>query len=137
MTNIEVIQEFYRSFREKDDEAFRQICSDDLEWIDEGFPHRAMHKGADAVFERVCQGQSGQWEGVTYHIEKILESGSAVVVFGHYEDSHQVAQKAAKAAHVYDIRDRKVCRFRMFADSHPMWEAMSTFSGNGVSQSFC
>ena len=33
MTNVEVIQELYRCFREQDDEGFRSICTDDLEWI--------------------------------------------------------------------------------------------------------
>jgi uncharacterized protein len=31
----------------------------------------------------------------------------------------------AAAAHVYDIRDRKVSRFRMFADTKTIWDAMS------------
>ena len=39
MTNIEVIQELYRAFREKDYDSFRSICTENLEWIqNEGFP---------------------------------------------------------------------------------------------------
>jgi hypothetical protein len=26
---------------------------------------------------------------------------------------------------VYDLREGKICRFRMFADTQPMWEALS------------
>ena len=33
MTNLEVIQELYRAFREKDYDAFLDICSPSLEWI--------------------------------------------------------------------------------------------------------
>lgn len=135
MTNIEVIQEFYRSFREKDDQAFRQICANDLEWIqNEGLPQRAVHKGANAVFEKIFRGNSQEWEGSTYRIEKILDSGSAVVVLGRYKDAPNTPKNTTKAAaHVYEIRDRKICRFRMFADSHLMLEAMSGVSEDSLS----
>lgn len=33
MTNLEIIQEFYPAFREKDYEVFLRICTPDLEWI--------------------------------------------------------------------------------------------------------
>jgi hypothetical protein len=31
----------------------------------------------------------------------------------------------AAATHIYDIRDRRVFRFRMFADTKTIWDAMS------------
>jgi len=39
MTNLEIIQEMYRSYRNKEYDAFRAIVSPDLEWIQmPGFP---------------------------------------------------------------------------------------------------
>ncbi|NER82525.1 MAG: DUF4440 domain-containing protein [Leptolyngbya sp. SIO1D8] len=129
MTNIELIKEFYRSFQEHDDTAFRRICTQDLEWIqNEGLPHRAVHKGAEAVFEKIFQRGHGTLKDCVYHIERILEAGSAVVVMGHYEGQSTSEKNLKGEAHVYDIRDDKVCRLRMFADTHPMWEVMSTAS---------
>jgi len=50
MTNLEIIQELYRAFREKDYDAFLRICTPDLEWIqNEGFPRGATYRGAKAV----------------------------------------------------------------------------------------
>ncbi|MBA2252353.1 MAG: nuclear transport factor 2 family protein [Nitrospirales bacterium] len=127
MTNVEVIQELYRCFREKDDEGFRCICADDVKWIQNvGFPHGAVHSGVDAVIEGVFRGNRREWEGFAYRIEEILDAVASVVVIGRYEGHHHITKKPmqAAAAHVYDLRDGKVCRFRMFADTKPMWDAM-------------
>jgi hypothetical protein len=52
MRNVDVIRELYRCFRERDDEGFRRICVDDVEWIQNvGFLHGAVRVGADAVIE--------------------------------------------------------------------------------------
>ena len=135
MTNIELIKEFYRSFRERDNQAFRQICTDDLEWIQhEGMPNKLLWKGAEAIYRKVAQGDRDPWEGLTYQIEKILEADSAVVVLGHYEDPSQPVSTAATTAHVYDIRDHKVCRLRMFGHAHLMLQALSTTMGQPASQ---
>lgn len=128
MSNTDIIQELYRSFREKDDEAFRKICTDDLEWIqNEGFPNGAVRRGADAVIEGVFRRNQSDWEGFRFHIEQMLDAGSSVVVIGRYEGRHHATRKqmTAAAAHVYDLRDGKVCRFRMFADTKRMWDAMA------------
>ena len=128
MTNIEVIQELYRCFREKDHDGFRSLCTDDLEWIQcPGFPDGAVRKGADKVIEEVFKGLRHEWDKFTYKIEQILEAGSSIVVIGEYQGVHSVSRKAmrAAAAHIYDLRDGRISRFRMFADTKPMWDAMS------------
>jgi ketosteroid isomerase-like protein len=39
MTNLQIVQELYRAFREKDYDAFLNLCTSDLVWIqNEGFP---------------------------------------------------------------------------------------------------
>ena len=127
MTNIEVIQELYRCFTEKDDDGFRAICSDDLEWIQNvGFPYGAYRKGAEAVIEAVFKGNRSEWEGFSYDISQFLDAGTTIVVIGSYAGIHHSTKKQmqAAAAHVYDLRDGKVSRFRMFADTKSMWDAM-------------
>jgi uncharacterized protein len=128
MSNIEVIQELYRAFREKDYDAFLRITTEDLEWIqNEGFPGSAKRKGAAEVIEGVFQANNNNWEGFAYHIEQFLDAGDSVIVIGTYTGKHRVSGKSmrAAAAHVYDLRDGKVCRFRMFADTKTIWDAMS------------
>ena len=128
MTNVEVVHERYRCFNEKDYEGFRLICTADLEWIQNvGFPNGASRKGADAVIEAVFKGNRSEWIGFSYRIEQLLDAGSTIVVIGTYDGRHRKTDKHmhAAAAHVYDLRDGKVRRFRMFADTKTMWDAMS------------
>ena len=128
MNNIEVIQEHDRAFREKDYDAFLRISTEDLEWVqNEGFPGGATHKGASEVVERVFKANNNNWEGFAYEIKEFLDAGRSVIVIGMYTGRHRVSSKSmgAAAAHVYDLRDGKVCRFRMFADTKKIWDAMS------------
>ena len=128
MTNIEVVRELYRCFREKDHDSFRSLCTDDLEWIQNpGFPNGVVHKGADKVIDGVFKGLRHEWDDFSYKIEQMLDAGSSIVVIGEYQGVHSGSRKPmrAAAAHVYDLRDGKISRFRMFADTKPMWDAMS------------
>jgi hypothetical protein len=127
MNNIEVIQELYRAFREKDYDAFLKITTEDLEWIqNEGFPGGATRKGASEVIEAVFQANDNNWEGFAYKIEQFLNASNSVIVIGSYTGNNRVSGKPinAAAAHIYDLRDGKVCRFRMFADTKTIWDAM-------------
>jgi uncharacterized protein len=127
MTNLEVIQELYRAFREKDYNAFFNICAPDLEWIqNEGFPQGATYQGAEAVIEGVFKANDARWEKFSFQIEQYLDAGNSVIVIGAYVGQHRKSQKSlhASAAHVYDLVNGKVYRFRMFADTKRIWEAM-------------
>lgn len=128
MNNIQVIQELYRAFREKDYDAFLDISTEDIEWVqNEGFPGGGTHKGASEVIERVFKANNNNWEGFAYEIKQFLDAGTSIIVLGIYTGRHRVSSKSmrAAAAHVYDLRDGKVYRFRMFADTKIIWDAMS------------
>lgn len=128
MNNIEVIKELYRTFRERDYNAFLSICTDDIEWIqNEGFPGGATYRGASAVIEGVFKANNDKWEGFAYQIEDILDAGNSIVVIGKYSGCDRISGKSMSAAavHIYELRERKVCRFRMFADTKTIWDAMS------------
>jgi uncharacterized protein len=91
MNNIEVIQELYRAFREKDYDAFLRISTEDLEWVqNEGFPGGTTHKGASEVVERVFKANNNNWEGFAYEIKEILDAGTTVIVIGMYSGRHHV-----------------------------------------------
>lgn len=126
-TALATVTELYRCFRERDDDGFRGLCTADLEWIqNEGFPNGRTSMGADAVIRHVFDGNLVQWLGFGYQIERMLDAGDHVVVLGHYHGHHKVSGKAmcAAAAHVYELRAGKICRFRMYADTESIWRAM-------------
>jgi uncharacterized protein len=128
MNNIEVVQELYRAFREKDYDAFRRISTNDLEWIqNKGFPGGATYKGASEVIEAVFKANQNNWEGFAYNIEQFLNATNSVIVIGSYTGKNRISGKSMSAAavHIYDLRDGKVCRFRMFADTKTIWDTIS------------
>ena len=127
MTNLEVVQELYRAFREKDYDAFLGICTPDLEWIqNEGFPGGSTHRGAKAVVENVFQAFNHHWESWSFEIEQYLDAGETIIVIGRYKGSHRQSGKcfSSPAAHVYDLRNGKVWRFRQFTDTKLIWDAI-------------
>ena len=127
MTNIEVIQELYRTFVNKDYRAFRQICDPDLIWIqNQGFPNGSTNYGADAVIDKVFQAFNRDWTSWSFEIEEYLDAGTCVIVTGFYQGMHRISGKSFRsdAAHIYDLVDSKVTRFRQFADTKAIWDAM-------------
>ena len=128
MTNLEIIQELYRAFREKDFDRFLRICTPDLEWIqNEGFPRGATYRGGEAVIEGVFKAFNQDWEFWSFEIEQYLDAGETIIVIGRYAGRHRKTGKSFRspAAHVYDLRDRKIFRFRQFTDTKLIWDAMN------------
>lgn len=122
MTNIEIIETLYSAFRNKDDDTFRTLCFDDIEWIqNEGFPNGGHHHGADAVIENVFHQFEKDWNYFKFKVEEMFESqdGSKVTVIGTYLGEHKQTWKTMEAAavHTYEIEDQKVKKFRQFTDT--------------------
>lgn len=83
MTNLQVIQELYRAFREKDYDAFLDVCTSDLEWIQNaGFPGGATYQGAETVVEGVFKPHDKQWEMFSFRIDRYLDARDSVIVIG-------------------------------------------------------
>jgi len=128
MTNLEVIRELYRAFAAKDYDAFLAIAHPDLVWIqNEGFPNGKTRHGPQAVVDDVFKAFNDSWTGWKFLIHEYLDAGAVIVVTGRYEGTHRVTAKAftAPAAHIYDLRDGKLVRFRQFTDTKVIWDAMA------------
>jgi ketosteroid isomerase-like protein len=114
--------------REKDYEGFRLVCHPDVIWVQcPGFPGGATRRGVDEVITGVFQGNSSRWENFDVVTEEFLETTTGVVVLGRYTGTHRKSGKALNAivAHVYEVEKGRITRFRMFADTKTMWDAMS------------
>ena len=127
MNNIEVIKELYRTFRNNDYKAFRNLCHPDLKWIqNRGFPNGVTNYGADAVIENVFKAFNFDWSSWSFNIEEYLDASTAIIVIGYYQGTHKVSGKSFRsdATHIYDLVGGKVIRFRQFADTKVIWEAI-------------
>jgi ketosteroid isomerase-like protein len=132
MTSIETIRELYRAMREKDDSAVYAICTPDIIWQQSaGFPGGSTWHGPTAVIENVFRANARRWIGFAFTEEEMMAAGDRVIVLGHYSGTAPATGKAMRTgvAHVYDLTDGKVSRFRMYADTHPMWQAMTENAG--------
>lgn len=53
-SNLEVIHELYRYFKEKDYNSFTEICDENIIWNQNpGFPNGKSHRGAKEVIDNV------------------------------------------------------------------------------------
>ena len=59
-------------------------------------------------------------------MEQYLDAGDSVVVVGKYRGRHRGSGKSfsAAAAHIYDLADGKIARFRQFTDTKVICDAM-------------
>ena len=127
MTNVEVIQRMYRAFAERDYDTFKRLCAPDLVWIqNEGFPNGASHVGPEAVVENVFKRFGTDWESFRFDVEDYLDAGNAIIVIGSYTGQYGRTGKSfnAAAAHVYELGDGKICRFRQFTDTKVIADSM-------------
>ncbi len=135
MKNIEIVKELYRSIREKDYDSFKNICSPDIEWIqNKGFPHGGIHRGADEVIENVFNSFSNEWEQFGFQTNEFIEGKSSVVVLGKYVGVARKTHKSmsADACHVYALMDGKVIRFRQYTDTKIIEDALASGNTGGA-----
>ena len=121
--NIQVVQELYEAFANKDTGLLRRLLHSEVEWIQcEGFPGGDKRRGVDEVLDKVIGGLRSEWNGFRADVEEFLDSGGNIVVLGRYSGTHAVSGKSMSAvfAHVYDVNDGQVTRFRQFADTQPI-----------------
>ena len=123
----DVVRALYDAFATRDAEALRGVLHKDVEWIQcEGFPGGGRRRGAEEVVEKVFFGLRSVWEGFKAPVEEILDAGDRVVALGHYEGTHADTHRSMKAvfAHVYDVKDGRIVRFRQYTDTWPMVAAI-------------
>lgn len=138
MTSLELVCDLYRAMRQRDDEAVYRLCAENIIWQQSaGFPGGSTWSGPQQVIEKVFRANAQRWQGFAFTEEEMMEAqeGRRVIVLGHYSGMAPATGKAMRAAvtHVYDVEAGKIARFRMYADTHPMWEALGSSSGSGIS----
>ena len=117
---LTLFADFMSPSRQKTTGEFKRLCDSDLEWIqNEGFPYGGHHRGADEVVENVFRTFSNHWERWSFGVEEILDAGDAVIVLGEYSGRHKATGKSlrAAAAHVYNLRNGLIHRFRQYTDT--------------------
>ena len=117
----ELVEALYAAIKANDFDTIREVCDPDIDWIqNKGFPGVGRCHGIEEVISKVFQGFGREWESFAYQPDEIIGAGECVVVLGRYRGRHRATghKLDAAAAHVYDVKDRRIARFRQYADTH-------------------
>jgi ketosteroid isomerase-like protein len=118
--NVEFVKGIYGAFDQGDVPAVLGAFADDIEWFEaEGMPYGGLHRGPEAVAQKVFGPITEDVDGFALVREEFLASGDTVVAVVRYTGTGKATGKAldVPAAHVWDIRDGKLARFRQFIDT--------------------
>ncbi len=126
MDNVAIAKELYAAFGRKDEARLRELFAPDVEWIQcAGFPGGGHRRGIDEVLDKVFGALQTTWEGWRVDVDEYLDTGRGVVVLGKYAGTHTETGRAMEAvfAHVYDVADGRITRFRQYTDTAPIVDA--------------
>ena len=124
---VTTVRYLYEAFGQRDVERSRQLLHPDVEWIQcPGFPGGDHRRGAEEVLEKVFGGLHTVWDDFGLRIDEYLNAGKDVIVLGAYHGTHTETQRRMEAvfAHVYEVVDGRVTRFRQYTDTWPMVAAL-------------
>ena len=125
--NTDLIRSLYDAFGRGDVPTVVAAMHPQIEWTDaEGFPTGGTYVGPDAVLSGVFGPIMTDWDGFSVTPNEFIDAGDTVVSLGQYAGTYKGTGKAMSAdfAHVWTLRDGKAVRFRQYADSHLVQEAM-------------
>jgi uncharacterized protein len=118
--SIEIVKGIYGAFAQGDVPAVLGSFTDDIEWYEaEGMPYGGLHRGGDAVAQKVFGPISQDVDGFAVIPEEFMGSGDTVAVVVRYTGTGNATGKTLNVpvVHVWDLRDGKAARFRQFIDT--------------------
>ena len=127
MSNADLIRDLYRAFATRDEARLRALLSADVEWCQSpGFPAGKIRVGIEAVLRGIVGAFERDWQGWRFHPASFLEAENAVVVLGAYRAQNRASGKMVESetAHVFDLSAGQVVRFRQYADTKVIHDAI-------------
>ncbi len=118
--SVEIVKGIYGAFAQGDVPAVLGSFTDDIEWYEaEGMPYGGLHRGGDAVVQKVFGPISEDVDGFAVIPEEFMGSGDTVAAVVRYTGTGKVTGKTldVPVVHVWDVRDGKIARFRQFIDT--------------------
>jgi ketosteroid isomerase-like protein len=118
--SVDVVKGIYGAFAQGDVPAVLGAFAEDIEWYEaEGLPYGGLHRGPEAVAQKVFGPLTEDVEGFAVTPEEFMAAGDRVAVVARYTGTGKATGKALDlpVAHVWDVRDGKVQRFRQFVDT--------------------
>jgi ketosteroid isomerase-like protein len=118
--NVEFVKGVYGAFDRGDVPAVLGAFAEDIEWVEAaGMPYGGVYRGGEAVAQNVFGPITEDVDGFALVREEFVGSGDTVVAVLRYTGTGKATGKPldVPAAHIWDIRDGKLARFRQFIDT--------------------
>ena len=125
--SVEIVEGAYAAFARGDVPAVLAAMADDIEWHEaEGMPYGGVHRGGDAVARNVFGPLIADIDDFAVTPIELIPSGDTVAVVARYTGTGKSTGKELdlEVAHVWDVRDGKLARFRQFADTAKFLEVV-------------
>jgi ketosteroid isomerase-like protein len=118
--SIEFVKGVYGAFAQGDVPAVLGAFTEDIEWYEaEGMPYGGLHRGPEAVAQKVFGPITEDVDGFAVVPEEYVGNGTTVAAVVRYTGTGKATGKTLDlpAVHVWDVRDGKLARFRQFIDT--------------------
>lgn len=114
----DVVRDLYAKLSAGDAPGTLALMTDDVEWIPM-MDYKVHGRGPQKVLEGMLIPAMSEWTTFTLTPSEFLAEGNKVVSIGRFRSEHRSTGKLAdvKYAHVWEVRDGKIARFRQYIDT--------------------
>jgi ketosteroid isomerase-like protein len=115
---IETIRAFYSALGHGDAPTALGLMADDIEW-NTMWHYKVDGRGPQKVAEGLLKPLMAEWSSFALIPTEYIADGDTVVSLGHFTGTHGATSKAVDAAyaHVWDVADGRITRFRQYIDT--------------------
>jgi ketosteroid isomerase-like protein len=121
-SNLEIIRGMYDAWNRRDLDGFLGVLAPDVEWrFADSFIYGEINPliGVDAVRDGSLKQIREDWDDFEGELGELLDAGDTIIGLGWYVGVHKQTGRPLRAqfAHIYDLQDGKVTRWRQYVDT--------------------
>ncbi len=123
-SEMETIRAFYAALGRGDAPSALGLMAEDIEW-NTMWHYKVMGRGPQNVAEGLLQPLMAEWRTFALTPAEYIAEGGLVVSLGSFTGVHAASGKPVDAAyaHVWNVADGKIKRFRQYIDTLAVAEA--------------
>jgi uncharacterized protein len=123
-TPTEIIAGFYNKLEAGDAAGALGLMAPDIEWITM-WHYKVDGRGPERVAEGLFKPLMAEWSSFAFFPSEFIAERDSVVSLGEFTGVHGTTGKTAHAryAHVWNVKDSKITRFRQYIDTLAVAEA--------------
>jgi ketosteroid isomerase-like protein len=120
----DVVRSFYDKLRAGDAQGALGLMAPDIEWITM-WHYQVEGRGPERVAEGLFRPLMAEWSSFALAPTEFITEGGSVVSLGDFSGVHGTTGKSttARYAHVWEVKDGKIARFRQYIDTLAIAEA--------------